>query len=159
MHIYHYLWWLAELSWTRPNQLLPTKRQPLTSLMKFGMMVWYDCSCQRSLSEWGKTGNRYVKLKQKLNYHAHDEESVKAWAQSKQRWHDLCVWRTINRWPDHVCIKFILENRVIKQTNKQVQLGLGQNLCSSQNIICHNTHPLGLDTESDIFRFAVFFKS
>ena len=32
-----------------------------------------DCSHQRSLTEWSKTGNRYETLRQEMKIHAHGE--------------------------------------------------------------------------------------
>ena len=45
-----------------------------------GLKIIYDCSLQRSLREWGKNGNIYVTLKQEMEYHAHEIESVAACA-------------------------------------------------------------------------------
>ena len=68
-----------------------TMIQPLTSLMKFGMvhfgkivptLLMTACSCQRSLTEWGKTGNKFAKLDRKWNDHAHFEESIATFAPS-----------------------------------------------------------------------------
>ena len=87
---------------------------PLTSLMKFGMLdfgtiinLTNDCSRQRSLTEWGKTRNRYVTLRQECTWWR-----ISWGMRTKQRRHKvnkddmtyIKEQRSINRWP---CVRQI----------------------------------------------------
>ena len=58
----------------RPNQLLPNQK-PTSDLIDvvldgrlwyYWSNLFYDCSNQRSLTRLGKTGNRYVILRQEM---------------------------------------------------------------------------------------------